>query len=1017
MSMFLIVFLLFGTLAFLKMPLDLTPKVDIPYITIQTIYAGAGPQEVETQITKKIEDAISSISKIDQMTSYSMDGVSVIVVKFEMGKDADIANQEIKDKIDKIVNNLPADAELPTSEKLDINERPVVELILTGDLSSRDLYEIADKRLKDRFSQIEGVARADISGGSEREIQVVLNGRAIFENKISFNQLSQILAAENYNLPGGDFKNRSQEYSVRTLGEFQSLKQMAETEIPTVNGTKKLGDFTRIEDAAKEVRQRTTYFNNIDKFGSSDVVLISLVKNSAGNTVEIAQKVTEAIPEIEKILPAGCKIEVITDKSIFIRSTVSDTLSNIIMGVILTSLILLIFLHDIRSTIIVALAMPMSIISAFMLMGYAGFTKNLMSLMGLSTAVGILVSNSVVVIENIFKHKRAGDDKKTAAGVGTSEVVVAVLASTATNIAVFLPVANMSSLVGQFFKEFALTVTFATIFSLLISFTLTPMMAALILKENDRSERKKRSIGERIESLIQRMENSYKNLLRTILDRKRYSVLIIAISTGLLVISFMFAGKVGFEFMPLLDEGDIQAEVELPVGYNLDQTAATLTSIESRIRQNPDVKYILTNLGQISSTDQGVNMALMKIKLIDASRRSLSTEKTASNMIRILSNIPNVKLRVSAISSVGGGNNEAPILFYLQGQDMNRLEEYKDEILSKITDVEGIANLNTSSRAGKPEISIKPYRDKIAEAGVNVANIALQVRGAISGLVSTQYKDQGEEYDIRVMAEDDAFDSPEELASLQIASGDKIYSLAQLADIGFTEGFSKIMHVDKYKSIQFGASTAPGYAMGDVVTGIKNRLAEINFDSGYRVDWAGRAKLLNEAVSDMLFTLVIAILLTYMLLAAILENLAQPVLVLGTFPLALIGVIWGMIISGLTLNVISMMAVVMLLGIVVNNAILILDYVNTLRKDGMPLTEALIEACPAKLRPIIMSSIAIILGMLPMALGMGSSGREMRQPMGVVSIGGLVVSTLLTLIVIPAIYNLFAKKRAVEIPN
>ena len=1009
MSMFLIVFVLFGTIAYFTMSLDLTPKMDVPIITIQTIYTGAGPQEIETQITKKIEDEISSISKIDQITSYSMEAISIIVVQFEMDKDIDIGNQEIKDKIDKIINELPEDAELPTSEKLDINAWPVVELILTGDLGSRELWEIADKQLKDRFSQIEGVARTDISGGQQREIQAIIDDRAIFENRLDFNTISQIIAANNLNLPSGNFQKQTQEYTIRMNGDYLNLKQLGQTEIPTINGLKRLSDLGRIADSAEEVRQRTTFFNNIQKFGNDDVVLISIVKNSEGNTVEIANSVLEEIPEIEASLPQGCKLELVTDKSAFIKSTVKDTLVTIILGIILTALILLIFLHDFRATVIVALAMPMSIISAFIFMDISGFTQNVMTLMGLSTAVGILVSNSVVVIENIFKHKRAGSDSVTAAGVGTSEVVVAVLAATATNIAVFLPVANMSSIIGQLFKEFALTVTFATLFSLIISFTLTPMMASFMLKNHSGSKKKSESIGTAIESILLKIENGYRGFLSRLLNSKKNSIIVVGLSIGILVFTFAFSGKLGFEFMPLLDEGDIAIEAELPVGYNLEQTAEALSTIEDRLKQNPNVKHIMTTLGKISDINQGVNMALMNVKLIAADKRSISTEETANEFIRELSDIPNVILRIRAIASMGGSRS-APITFYLQGQDSDRLELYKTEIVSSISEIPGLTNLNTSSRAGKPEINVTPLRDKISDAGMNVVNIAMQIRGAISGLVVTQYRDKGEEYDIRVKAEDDAFDTPEKLAKLPVSSGNKVYTLGQLTDIEFSDGYNKIMRFNKFKSIEFGATSAPGYAMGDIVTQIEQHLAAIDFDPGYQITWGGQAKLLGETVTDMIFTLILAVVLTYMLLAAILENLIQPILVLGTFPLALIGVIWGLIVSGLALNVISMMAIIMLLGIVVNNAILILDYVNALRKKGMSTTESLIEACPAKLRPIFMSSIAIILGMMPMALGLGDAGREVRQPMGVVSIGGLVVSTILSLVVIPVIYNLLSKK-------
>ena len=1008
MSMLLVVFLLFGAIAFLGMPLDLTPDIDVPYITVQTIYAGSGPKEIEIQITKKIEDAVSSIGQLDQITSYSMEGLSLIILKFDMDKDVDVANQEVKDKIDRIINDLPDDADAPIVEKLDIQEFPIVEIVLTGDLPTTELWDIADKKLKDRFSQIAGVGRADITGGQEREIQVLLDNRAVFLNKITIQQLSQILGAQNLDMPGGHFEKLSQEYSVRLEGELEGIDELAELEIPTVHGNKRLKDLAEIKDAGVEVRERTSFFNNLEKISNSDVVLISLIKNSEGNTVEIAKAIQDIIPELEQELPSGCNLNVVTDKSVFIQSTVNDTITNIILGIILTGLVLLFFLQDIRSTVIVALAMPISILSAFMLMNMMGFTKNIMTLMGLSTAVGILVSNSVVVLENIFRHKQMGENKKNAAAIGTSEVVVAVLASTATNIAVFLPVASMSSLVGQFFKEFALTVTFATLFSLLISFTLTPMMASLILTDK---RKKKRPVSEWINRLLARIEKTYKSILHIFLKTKKRSLLVLVTGVTLFVGTMMFAGGVGFEFVPMMDEGDISIEVELPIGYNLDETSAALQSIENRLRKDPTVEHILTQIGKISDLDQGTYVARISIKLIEASQRELSTDQTADKFIRELSDVPNTMIRVQAISSMSGGQ-QAPIAFYLMGQDIGTLESYKEEFLVKLKKIPGLVNLNTSSRSGKPEISIIPDRKKISDAGLTVYDIAMQLRGALTGFVATQYKDAGEEYDVRVMIDDDAVDSPEEVANLSISSRGVNYTLSQLADVRFTEGYSKILHIDKYKSIEFSGSPASGVPLGVVTTAINQSLADIELKSGYKIDWSGDAEMMNEAIADMLFALLLAIVLTYMLLAAILESLTQPLLVLGTFPLALMGVIGAMLITGSTMNIVSMMAIVMLLGIVVNNAILILDYANVqVRQKGKSVHDALLEACPVKLKPILMSSIAIILGMLPMAMGMGDAGREMRQPMGIVTIGGLVVSTILTLVIIPALYNLTSKSK------
>jgi HAE1 family hydrophobic/amphiphilic exporter-1 len=1012
MSMFLIVFLLFGALAFFGMPLNLMSDIDIPYISVQTVYSGAGPKEVETQITKKIEDAVSSVSRIEQLTSYSMEGLSFVIIKFELGKDVDIASQEVKAKVDAIVSNLPDDAELPTVEKLDLQEMPIVDIILSGDLPITELWDIADKQLKDRFSQIDGVARAEISGGQEREIEVILSDRVVFQNQISLAQLSQLIGAHNLDMPGGYFKGGGQEYTVRMTGQFGSLENIADLEIPTGFGYKRLRDIAEIRDAGAEVRERTAFFNNLDKIGNPDVVLISIVKTSEGNTVDIADAVHELLPEIEETIPAGCRLNVVTDKSVFVRDTVNDTITNIILGILLTGLVLMIFLHDLRSTIIVALAMPMSILSAFLLMNLMDYSKNIITLMALSTSVGILVTNSVIVIENIFRHKYMGKNRREAAAVGTSEVITAVLASTATNVAVFLPIANMSGILGQIFEAFALTIVFATLFSLLISFTLTPMMASLILPENGGGGIKSmRRIGDWFEAMNKKAENGYKMMLEKILASKKRMMSIVAASVALLLFSFMFAGRIGFEFVPAMDEGDIQIQVELPVGYNLDETADALIKIENRLKQYSTVKTILTQLGSLNMIDQGTNLALMKIKLVDIADRELTTEETVNLMIRDLSDMPNMILKIKAISSMEMGGQD-PVTFYIQGQDVDRLEFYKQVILDKIMDVPGLINLNTSSRSGKPEISIIPDRRKISEAGLTVHDIAMQLRGALTGMVATQYRDRGEEYDVRVMIDDASLDTPEKIANLSVKGRNRTYTLSELADVEFAAGVNKILHIDKYKAIQFSGSPAAGVPLGNVTAEIDRRLAEIDFMSGYKMSWGGTAEMMNEAIVDMLTALIMAIVLTYMLLAAILEDLKQPLLVLGTFPLALIGVIGIMVLTGTTMNILAMMSVVMLLGIVVNTAILILDFVNILmREQGMTVSEALLEACPVKLRPITMAAVAIILGMLPMALGMGASGREFRQPMGIVTIGGLVVSTILTLFIIPALMGLLTKSK------
>jgi HAE1 family hydrophobic/amphiphilic exporter-1 len=1008
-SMIIIGLLFFGLLAYVSLPLNLMPSIDIGVVTVQTVYPGAGPREIEMQITKKIEDAVSTISGIDYMQSYSMESVSIVVIFFELDVDADIANQQVKDRTAAILTELPADAERPVVEKLDFGTEPIMDITLTGDQDLKELREIADKTVKDRLSQIEGVARVEIVGGADREIRVELDNRVVFQNSLSLSQLGQILAIHNMNMPGGQFEQYDQEYSVRLQGEFSSIQDIETLDIPTPYGNKKLGQIARIRDTGSDVRERTIYFDLEDNVRNDRVVLLQIVPAPDGNTVEIARSVRKALPVIEGSLSAGASLTIVNDDSVWIEDTVRDTMMNVILGILLAGLVLLFFLHDLRSTIIVALAMPISIFSSFTLIKAAGFTQNIMTLMGLSTSVGILVTNSVVVLENIFRHKQMGHNRYESADRGTSEIATAVIASTLTNVVVFVPIAMMSGIIGKVLRELALTVTFATLFSLLVSFTVTPMLASLILPESDK---KKHPLGKRLESMFASWEKFYQKILRGIFARKIRGIGVIAAVFLIFVFSIFIGSRVGFEFFPELDEGNVTVEVELPQGYNLNETARMIERIEERVAGRAEVVHILTTLGSLSSLDKGTNMAKIRIKLVDADERDLSSRQMANEFIRELSDIPNAKIRISAIS--GAGMSSSPIEFYLKGQDNDMLEVYKEELLSNIRDTQGLVNLTTSSRTGKPEVTLIPDRVKIAEAGLSVYDLAFTLRSAIEGIVATTYRELGNEYDIRVVLQDESVDTPEEIGNITVVSPNDTYRLAHFASVDFTEGYSTILHRDKFRTIQFSGGNAPGYPLGDVVADIQRGIDRMDMPPGYEVTWGGDAEMMRESMFEMLKAFLIAVLLLYMLLAAILENLVQPILILITIPLALIGVFLSLFITGITMNMMSMMAIIMLIGIVVNAAILLLDYTNTLRKQGKDTKTALTQACPTKLKPIIMSTLAIILGMMPLALGIGSAGAEMRQPLGIVSIGGLIVSALLTLIVIPTLYNLFSRDRSVK---
>ncbi len=1008
-TMLLLVFIIFGGLAFNKLNLNHMPEVEIPYVTVTTIYPGAGPKETETLITKKIEDAVATISQIKRIESYNLEGVAITLLEFDLSKNVNVANQEVKDKVDQIINTLPADAKKPIIQKIDIKAAPIIDLILSGNLDPRTLYQLADTKLKDRFSQINGVADVKITGGQKREIRVALQNRVVYKNYISLPRLIRILASQNIDLPGGTFTIRNQEYSTRVKGKFQSIRELRNLQIPTAFGNKKLGQIADVQDGGKDIIERTIFFDAVSQRTDSNAVHLSIIKSSDGNEVTVSDAVKKALPEIQKELPEGLSLKVASDKANFTRSSVNDTMSNIILGILFTSLILFLFLFNIRSTIIVALSMPASIISTFLLFRLFNMSLNIMSLMGISVSVGVLVSNSVVVIENIFRHKSMGNDRRKAALKGTTEVAVAVIAATLTNVVVFLPIANMSSMVGRFMKELALAASFSTLFSLLFSFTLTPMLASLMLREGNKTGR----LSEKMDTFYRSWDIFYKKLLRKSLQNKRVSFIILVVSFLLFILSVVFYGpKIGFDMMPNSDNGQLQITVELPQEYNLHETGKVLKTMEEKIHNYPGVINIITELGRINDSNVGTNLARMDVNLVPVDQRQHKLDYYVTSFVKDFSDIPNARLITVNYKSFSSKQG-SPLQFFLMGQDMETLNHLKTQILQKIHDVPGLINLDQSSREGKPEITVTPKRTMLAESGISVQEIALTVRAALVGITASKYLENGEEYDITVTMDDASVDSPEKIGRISIPSPrGVVYRLSQLADIRFTKSYSKILHRDKYKAILFTGAPEPGVPMGNVTKEINRRLEEINFPAGYKIKWSGMAEMMNEMISDMSFAFILALLLTYMLLAAILESFVQPLFILLTVPLAIIGVLASLYYTHISFAITSLMAIIMLIGIVVNNAILMLDYTNQLvREQKMDVKSALIEACPTKLKPIIMSTIAIILGMLPLAIGIGSSGVEMRQPLGVVSIGGLLTSTLLTLFVIPAFYYLFEGRK------
>ncbi|OGU60534.1 MAG: acriflavin resistance protein [Ignavibacteria bacterium GWF2_33_9] len=1007
-SVIVIVFVLFGFIAFRTLNLNLFPDVKIPFVTVQCIYPGAGPKEIESLVTKKIEDVITTIEGVEAIDSYSLDGVSIIVIEFGLGKDVDVANQEVKDKIDQIVNNLPTDAKKPIITKVDFRAFPVANLILSGDASPVDMYEFADKVVKNKLSQVAGVANITLDGGQEREIQVTLSGKTVYENMMSLPAFMGILGQQNFDIPGGTFEIGNQDYSVRLKGQYDSLNTILETEIPTAFGVKKIRELAKVEFAGKKVAAKTMFYDVKNNIKYENAILLGLIKSPDGNVVEVVKAVKEKLPEILRELPKGMELKVVNESADFVESTSSDTLSNIYLGILLTALVLLFFLHDIRSTIIASITMPASIISAFVLFQFAGLDLNMMSLMGISVTVGVLVANAVVIIENIFRFKEMGMPIKEAAIKGTNEVFVAVLASTMTNLVVFIPLANLSSTVGQFLKALALSATFTTLFSLIYSFTLTPMLSSLLFSDKAKEKGKfAKFLSAHIDKYLIGL---YGKTLRIILRNKKLAIATVVSAIILFIVVLMGLGpKIGFEFQPTFDQGVITAKVELPTGYNVESTEQVIKQIEDKIKHYPEVTEIVSSIGKSSNVDIGTNLATVSIYIVDKKERTIGIDEMVIKVTDELSSIPNAKIQV--FSGEGGGQGgTAPVEFFILGQNSVKLQRITDELYDSLKTIPGLINFEQSTREGKPEMTVYPNRSKLADVGLSVSELAMSLRLSVEGMASSKYKYEGEEYDITVKLNDDEVNSPEKISQIPIATRAGVFKISDLADIKFTPGPTKVLHRNKYITIKFSGAPGAGVPLGDITSEVEKRIAKFNLPKGYQFAWGGSAKLFKQMVSDLSFAFMVGILLTYFLMAAILESYIQPLYIMITIPMGMIGVITFSYLTGTTMSITAMMGVILLTGIVVNNAILLLDFANQMiREKEMNVHDALIESGETKLMPILMSNAALALGVLPLALGIGDAGVEMRTPLGIVTIGGIFASTLLTLYVIPALYLIFAK--------
>ncbi|MBN1233234.1 MAG: efflux RND transporter permease subunit [Candidatus Coatesbacteria bacterium] len=995
-TMVIMSLVVFGIFTYIKLPIDLMPPVDFPVVTIQTIYPGAGPQDIETSVTKPIEDAVSSIAGVKYVESISGDSYSVVIIRFEVGIDVDQAALDVKDKVDPLKSTLPEDAKAPAVMKIQFGAGKVVELVVATNMEANEARVFAEDKIANRLTQIQGVGQVSSFGTRVKRIEILVDKKTLDYYDLSIMQIAALVGSQSLKIPGGYITEEKNEYTIRVDGEFKSVDEIRELKLSTQNGILSLYQIAKVEDTLEEIRKQA-------KYQGKNIIGLSVEKRSDGNSVQVGNDTKKVIEEMKKEIPQGTSVDIIRDYSKFISDAIDEVISNLLTGIILTAILLYIFLHSWRGTLIAAISMPISVISTFTLLYFANFSINMMTLMALAINIGVLVTNSIVVLEVIQIHFDSGESSENAADKGTAEIAVAVIASTLTNVVVFFPIGLMSGIIGQIFRQFGLTVVFATFVSLIISFTLVPMLASIVYKKKKAFESPLKKFFDGFDKFYSRLERSYASSLSWVLHHKA-----ISISSGFvaLLLSFFLLKHIGSEFVPSTDEGYFNVNMELPLGANIDETSAITTKVENILLKKPEVESAYSVVGEMQQ-DEATNLANINVKLKPLKERNnLSTFKIMDKLREELAVIPGVKIYLLKTQSMGGGGHDKDLEIELTGDDINKLNNFAYELIKLAKKIPGIVDIDTNWRTGKPEILIVPDRKRCAYYGLSTAQVAQLVRTYINGYTIAKYRMGEKEYDIVVRLTFADRKSVEEVSKLRIPVEDGSISLSEVANISISEGPSQITRKDRQKLIKVSANLT-GISMGDAMNEIGMEFPKLNLPAGYKIKFGGMGEIMKESFGDLYVSLFLAIILTYMTLAAILESFIQPLIIMFTFLFALIGIFLALFLTGQTINILSIMAMIMLLGIVVNNAILLLDYTNQLLREGECKTAytALIKACPVRLRPIIMSNAATVVSMLPLALGYGAAG-EFRMSMAIVSIGGLIISTIMTLYLIPAYYQL-----------
>ena len=997
--------ILIGLISYQNLGLDLLPDLSFPMSAIMVSYSGVAPQEIENMVTIPLEETVGTIQGVKNIFSYSREGSSVILMEFNWGTDMDVSALNIREKVDLVKGFLPDDASDPIIIKFDPSLMPI--LVLGMDSEEKDLQklqEYAEDIIKPRLERLEEVASVSINGGLDREILVSIDNEKLRSNQLSFSQVTAALAGENVNLPAGTLKEGTINFLIRTLGRFESIQDIEEILISNIRGKKiYLGDIAKVEDTFKE-RNSITYVNG--KPG----IMISLQKESGKNTVTVAKRVFKELETIKKLLPDDIPITPVFDSSDFIKKTISQVGWVALYGAIIAVFVLFFFLGNFSSTLIISFAIPISLIFTFTLLYFSNLTLNMMTLGGLALGIGMMVDNSIVVLENIFRYRELGTDIKESACLGASEVGTAISASTFTTIAVFLPILYVQGIASELFRSMGYTITFSLLTSLLVALTLVPMLSSKILrfkvKDNSSSTSKENLVqnslshGGRIFNFVR---EEYSRLISWSL-RHRGIVFILAVI--IFVGSIMLIPFVGTEFMPSSDQGQFNINITLPTGTNLETTREVVNEVEKIVLEIPEIKSILTTAGEGSGgmgfSTEGGNSGTIMVNLADQNKRERNMAQIINELRQKIGTYPDAQIKFSEQGFTFSSGSDLEVK--ISGDSLDELENIANRILISITEVEGVYDLESSVEDVRPELHVNIDREKANLYGLNTAQIASTVHDALLGRVASIYQEKGEQIDIRIRLEEEDRNSIKEVENLLISSSVGLQiPLKEIAEVIVGSGPKGIDRENQQRVVNVSGNIS-GRVLGKVIQDAQQKLEKLVLPEDYRYEFVGQNREMQESFLELALALVLSIILVYMIIAAQFESLLMPLAVMFSVPFSLIGVVLALLLTDKSLNVLSYIGIIMLVGIVVNNSIVLIDYINQLRQKGMERKEAIILGGKTRLRPILMTMFTTVLALVPMAIGIGE-GAELRAPMAITIIGGLSSSTFLSLIIVPIFYT------------